>query len=136
MCADHLAVLAAAQQGQQRLHTTITQRLQREVAQQEQGKQVSRFSREETRTLAYAHNAFEDLLISYHRLLRESATCLEQVRALHHGLFLLDQAGLLPPSQGPQATWITTVQHAIERISVQWQHWRVGNSPQGQHEQV
>ena len=103
-----IELLIAAQDGQQKLHAIVNQRLKFEKKQISRGLPIHDFIRRETQDLARVHNAFEDGLFSYQKLLTERPFLIEE-DIFYNTLNLMGRHGMLPPGIGPMAEFISRV---------------------------
>ena len=109
MATAQTELLIAAQDGQRMLHAIVSRRLKFEKKQISRGLPIQDFIRRETQDLARVHDAFDDGLFSYQKLLTERPFLIEE-DIFYNTLNLMGRHGMLPPGTGPMAEFISRVQ--------------------------
>ena len=104
-----IELLIAAQDGQRKLYAIVNRRLKFEKKQISRGLPIYDFIRRETQDLARVHDAFDDGLFSYQKLLTERPFLIEE-DVFYNTLNLMGRNGMLPPATGPSAELTSRVQ--------------------------
>lgn len=96
MATAQTEMLKAAQNGQRMLHAIVTRRLKFEKKQFSRGLPIHDFIRRETQILGSIHDAFDDGLFSYQKMVTERPSLIEE-DIFYNTVNLMGRHGMLPP---------------------------------------
>ena len=124
MAVAPIELLKAAYGGQLTLHAIITRRLKSEKKRILSGLPIHDFVRRETQDLAKVHDAFDDGLSSYQKLVTERPFLIES-DIFYNTVNLMGRHGMLPEATGSTAEFINRVQElpALERVRQLQKRW-------------